>query len=229
MASMTNVNAQMVKALRDRTGAGMMDCKNALVEASGDEEKAVEIIKKKGLAKAAKKAGAIAAEGVIHAYIHAGSRIGVLVEVNCQTDFVARNEEFKRFVDEIGLQIASSSPLYVRREDIGEEDLASQKRIFRGQLDEEEKKTGKKKPEPAMEKIVEGKLAKWFTEVCLEEQALVTREDEKTAHQVSEELTAKLGEKIAVRRFVRYELGEGIAVQKKDLAADVAETLAKGG
>lgn len=225
---MANVNAQQVKVLRDRTGAGMMDCKNALVEAGGDEDKAVEIIQKKGLAKAAKKAAAIAAEGMVHSYIHPGSRIGVLVEVNCQTDFVARNEEFKRFVDEVGLQIASSSPQYVRRSDVSEADLAKQDAIFRGQLEEEEKKTGKKKPEPALAKIVEGKLNKWFSEVCLDEQALVTREDDKTVGQVSEELTARLGEKIAVRRFVRFELGEGIKVEKKDLAADVAETLAKG-
>jgi len=225
---MANVGAQQVKALRDRTGAGMMDCKNALLESEGDEEKAVEIIQKKGLAKAAKKAGAIAAEGVIHSYIHAGSRLGVLVEVNCQTDFVARNDEFKRFVDEVGLQIASSAPRYVRRSEIPAADLAAQDAIFRGQLDEEAKKTGKAKPEAALAKIVEGKLSKWFTETCLEEQALVTREDDKTVGQVSEELTAKLGEKISVRRFVRFELGEGIEVAKKDLAADVAETLAKG-
>jgi elongation factor Ts len=226
---MSNVSAQQVKALRERTGAGMMDCKNALVEAGGDEEKAVEIIQKKGLAKAAKKAGAIAAEGVIHAYIHAGSRLGVLVEVNCQTDFVARNDDFKRFVEEVGLQIASSAPRYVRRSEVPASELASQEAIFRGQLEEEEKATGKKKPEAAIAKIIEGKMNKWFTEVCLEEQPLVTREDEKTVGQLAEELTAKLGEKIAVRRFVRFELGEGIEVQKKDLAADVAETIAKGG
>lgn len=225
---MANVSAQDVKALRDRTGAGMMDCKNALVEAEGDQEKAVEIIKKKGLAKAAKKAGAIAAEGVIHAYIHAGSRIGVLAEINCQTDFVSRNEEFKAFVDEVGLQIASSAPLYVRASEIPAADIAKQQDLFRGQMEEEEKQTGKKKPEAAMAKILEGKLDKWFNEVCLENQELVTREDKKTVGAVSEELTAKLGEKIAVRRFVRYELGEGIEVVKKDLAADVAETLAKG-
>lgn len=226
---MANVTAQQVKALRDRTGAGMMDCKNALVEAGGDEEKAVEIIQKKGLAKAAKKAGAIAAEGVIHSYIHPGSRLGVLVEINCQTDFVARNEEFKAFVDEVGLQIASSAPRYVRRSEIPAEDLAAQEALFRAQLEEEEKQTGKKKPEAAVSKIIEGKMNKWFSETCLEEQPLVTREDDKTVGQVSEELTAKLGEKIAVRRFVRFELGEGIEVAKKDLAADVAETLAKGG
>jgi len=223
-----NVSATMVKALRDRTGAGMMDCKNALVEAGGDEEKAVEIIQKRGLAKAAKKSGAIAAEGVIHAYIHAGSRVGVLVEVNCQTDFVARSDEFKKLVEEVGLQIASSSPLYVRRTDIPGGDLDRQTTVFHGQLQEEENQTGKKKPDAAKAKIVEGKLGKWFSEVCLEEQELVTREEKKTVLQACEELTAKLGEKIAVRRFVRYELGEGIEKKKSDLAADVAETLAKG-
>lgn len=225
---MANVSAQDVKALRDRTGAGMMDCKNALVEAEGDQEKAVEIIKKKGLAKAAKKAGAIAAEGVIHSYIHAGSRIGVLAEINCQTDFVSRNDEFKSFVNEVGLQIASSSPLYVRASEVPTADIEKQKALFRGQLEEEEKQTGKKKPEAALAKILEGKLDKWLNEVCLENQELVTREDKKTVGALSEELTAKLGEKIAVRRFVRFELGEGIEVVKKDLAADVAETLAKG-
>jgi elongation factor Ts len=225
---MANVTAKDVKALRDRTGAGMMDCKNALVEAEGDQDKAVEIIQKKGLAKAAKKAGAIAAEGVIHAYIHSGDRLGVLVEVNCQTDFVARNEEFRSFADEIGLQIASSAPLYVRRSEVPQADLDKQESIFKGQLEEEEKQTGKKKPEQAIAKILEGKMNKWLSEVCLEDQELVTRDDKTTVAKATEALTVKLGEKIAVRRFTRYELGEGIEVEKKDLAADVAETLAKG-
>ncbi|MGE0787959.1 MAG: translation elongation factor Ts [Sandaracinaceae bacterium] len=223
---MANVSAQDVKVLRDRTGAGMMDCKKALVEADGDQEKAVEIIQKKGLAKAAKRAGAIAAEGVIHSYIHAGSRIGVLVEVNCQTDFVARNEEFKALVEEIGLQIASSSPEYVRASEIPAADVEGKKRIFFGQLEEEAKQTGKAKPAAALEKIVEGKLAKWQNEACLENQELVTREDKTTVGNAVEALSAKIGEKIAVRRFVRYELGEGIEVAKKDLAADVAATIA---
>lgn len=224
---MANVTAQDVKALRDRTGAEMMDCKKALVEAEGDQDKALEIIQKKGLAKAAKRAGAIAAEGLIHAYIHAGSRIGVLVEVNCQTDFVARNEEFQALVEEIGLQIASSAPLYVRESEIPQADLDSRTRIFQGQLEEEAKQTGKEKPAAALEKIVEGKLRKWKTEVCLENQELVTREDKETVGGAVEKLSAKIGEKLAVRRFTRYELGEGIEVAKKDLAADVAETLAK--
>ena len=226
---MANVTAQDVKALRDRTGAGMMDCKNALVEADNDHELALEIIQKKGLAKAAKKAGAIAAEGVIHGYIHAGSRIGVLVEINCQTDFVARNEEFTGFADEVGLQIASSAPTYVRREEIPEADIEAKKRIFIGQLEEEAKTSGKSKPEAAIAKIVEGKLDKWIRESCLDEQELVTRDEATTVARAAEMLTVKLGEKISVRRFSRYELGEGIEVVKKDLAADVAETLAKGG
>jgi len=225
---MSTVTAKDVKVLRDRTGAGMMDCKNALVEAGNDQEIAVEIIKKKGLAKAAKKAGAIAAEGVIHSYIHAGSRIGVLAEINCQTDFVSRNEEFTSLVDEIGLQIASSAPLYVRQSEVPPADIDAQNRIFVGQIEEDEKKTGKKKPEQAVARILEGKLNKWLNEVCLDNQELVTRDDKKTVEQAFTELTARLGEKIHVRRFARYELGEGIEVVKKDLAADVAETLAKG-
>lgn len=223
---MGNVTARDVKVLRDRTGAGMMDCKNALVEADNDQEQALGIIRKKGLAKAAKKAGAIAAEGLVHAYIHPGGRLGILVEINSQTDFVARNEEFVAFVDEVGLQIASSAPLYVRRTDVPETHLEKQREIFKGQIEEGEKKAGKKKPEQAAAKIIEGKLEKWFREVCLEDQELVMRDDKKTVGEASLDITARLGEKIVVRRFVRYELAEGIEVVKKDLAADVAETLA---
>lgn len=222
---MANVTAQQVKALRDRTGAGMNDCRMALIEAEGNEEQAVEIIQKKGLAKAAKKAGAIAAEGVIASYIHSNARIGVLVEVNCQTDFVARGDDFKSFVNEVALQIASSSPLFVRREEVPQAEQDKQLAIFRGQLEEEEQKTGKKRPEAALAKILEGKLDKWFSEVCLDEQELVTRDDKTTVKGVAEALTAKIGEKIAVRRFVRYELGEGIEKKTSDLAAEVAEQL----
>jgi len=215
----------MVKALRDRTGAGMMDCKNALEEVGGDEEKAVELIQKKGLAKVAKKAGAIAAEGVIHAYIHAGSRIGVLVEVNCQTDFVARSPEFLELVNGVGLQIASMTPHFVRRSDITADALQKQREIFLGQMDEEEAASGKKRPAEVKEKIVAGKLDKWQAEICLDEQPAVISEEGKTIAQLAEELSAKIGEKIAVRRFVRYELGEGIEKKKADFAAEIAETL----
>ncbi|MFT3927982.1 MAG: translation elongation factor Ts [Myxococcales bacterium] len=219
------ITAQQVKALRDRTGAGMMDCKNALEEVGGDEEKAVDLIQKKGLAKVAKKAGAIAAEGVIHAYIHAGSRIGVLVEVNCQTDFVARSPEFLELVNGVGLQIASMTPQFVRRSDITADALQKQKEIFLGQMDEEEANTGKKRPAEVKEKIVLGKLDKWQSEICLDEQPAVISEEGKTIAQLAEELSAKIGEKIAVRRFVRYELGEGIEKKKTDFAAEIAETL----
>lgn len=220
----TQISAQNVKSLRDRTGAGMMDCKNALVETNGDEEKAVELIQKKGLAKAAKKAGAIAAEGVIHSYIHAGARLGVLVEVNCQTDFVARSPEFLSFVDEVGLQIASMTPGWVRREDIPDDVKANQRRLFLEQMAEEEASTGKKRPEEAKGKIIEGKLDKWMSEACLEEQLSVVNH-EQTIKQLSDTLSSKIGEKIAVRRFFRMELGEGIEKKKVDLAADVAEAL----
>lgn len=221
---MAEISAALVKQLRDRTGAGMMDCKNALVETAGDEEKAVEVIQKRGLAKVAKKAGAIAAEGAIHAYIHPGSRLGVLAEINCQTDFVARGEDFRGFVDDVGLQIASMSPLFVRREEIPAEEIEHQRAIFKGQMEEEEQKTGKKRPPEAVSKILEGKLDKWKTEVCLVEQ-LSVRDQERTIQQLCDALSSKTGEKISIRRFVRFSLGEGIEKKKSDLAADVAEAL----
>ncbi len=223
---MTQVSALQVKALRERTGAGMMDCKNALVESDGDEEVAIEIIKKKGLAKAAKKAGAIAAEGTVHAYIHPGGRVGVLVEINCQTDFVARNEEFQAFVDNVGMQIASMSPEFVSSNNIDEAMVADKERFFKEQLAEEEEQTGKKRPEAAIGKIISGKLAKWKKEACLLEQQLVTDEEGRTVGEIQAALSGKIGEKISVRRFMRYELGEGIEKKKVDLAADVAEAIA---
>ncbi len=222
------ITAAQVKSLRDRTGAGMMDCKKTLVETNGDEEKAVELIQKKGLAKVAKKAGAIAAEGLVHGYIHAGSRIGVLVEVNCQTDFVARNEEFQEFVNNVSMHIASEAPEYVRADEISDADVAKKKDIFLGQLEEEAKQTGKSKPAAALEKIVEGKLNKWKKETVLMDQVFILAEGKETIAQVQDALSAKIGEKISIRRFVRYELGEGIEKKKADLAADVAATLAEG-
>ena len=223
---MTTVNAQQVKSLRERTGAGMNDCRQALIESEGHEDKAVEIIQKKGLAKAAKKAGAIAAEGRIHSYIHAGSRVGVLVEINCQTDFTARSEDFGKFCEEVALQIASSTPLQVRREEVPRAEQDKQIEIFKGQLAEEEAKTGKKRPEAATAKILEGKLDKWLSEICLNEQELVTREDKTTVAAAADGLSAKIGEKIAVRRFARFELGEGIEKKSVDFAAEVAATIA---
>jgi elongation factor Ts len=222
---MADVPMQLVKELRQRTGAGIMDCKVALQESSADMEKAVEYIQKKGLAKAAKKAGAIAAEGVIHAYVHAGSRLGVLVEVNCQTDFVARSDDFKAFVENVGLQIASMSPLFVRREEVPAAQLEKQREIFQAQMDEELKQGGKKKPAEVVAKILDGKIDKWLQDACLIEQVSVV-DGEKTIAEMGDALSAKIGEKIAVRRFVRYELGEGIEKKAVDLAADVAAAIA---
>jgi len=216
----------MVKELRQRTGAGIMDCKNALKENEDNIESAIDWIKKKGLAKAAKRAGAIAAEGVVHAYIHAGSRLGVLAEINCQTDFVARSDDFKAFADAVGLQIASMSAQFVRRSEVNPVEVDKQREIFKGQLEEEAAQSGKKKPDEVVAKIVEGKIDKWLAEVCLDEQVSVIDGD-KTIAQMAEELTSKLGEKVVVRRFVRYELGEGIEKKSVDLAADVAAALAE--
>ena len=226
---MANITAAMVKTLRDRTGAGMMACKQALEEAGGNEDEAVDIIQKKGLAKVAKKAGAIAAEGLVHAYIHGPGRIGVLVEVNCQTDFVARNEEFKAFVEEVALQVASANPEFLSREEIPAEAVEQKRAIFTGQLEEEAKESGKAKPPEAMAKIVEGKLAKWMKEVCLLDQESMLRDSDKDDFKtITDKLSAKIGEKIAIRRFVRFELGEGIEKKKTDLAAEVAATLSGG-
>jgi elongation factor Ts len=221
---MPEINASQVKSLRDRTGAGMMACRDALRETGGDEDKAIEIIQKKGLSKVAKKAGAIAGDGLVHAYIHGAGRVGVLIEINCQTDFVARGDDFQQFVQETAMQVAAESPLYVSEEEIPENDLLAQTAIFRGQLEEEAKATGKEKPAAAVEKIVEGKLAKWKKQVCLLDQVSIMHED-KSIKSLLDELTAKLGEKLSIRRFVRYELGEGIEKKKTDLAAEVTEAL----
>ena len=221
---MSDVSASMVKSLRDRTGAGMMACRDALRETSGDEDKAIEIIQKKGLSKVAKKAGAIAGDGLVHAYIHGAGRVGVLIEVNCQTDFVARGDDFQQFVQETAMQVAAENPLFVSEDDIPEDEILSRTAIFRGQLEEEAKATGKEKPAAAIEKIIEGKLAKWKKAACLLDQTSIMHDD-KTIRQLLEALTAKVGEKINVRRFSRYELGEGIEKKKTDLAAEVTEAL----
>ncbi len=219
------ITAAQVKSLRSRTGAGMMDCKKALQDASGDEEAAIDIIQKKGLAKVAKKAGAIAAEGIVHAYIHPGSRIGVLLEVNCQTDFVARNEEFRQFVEELAMHVASESPEYIRAEEITADIVARREEIFRGQLAEEAKQTGKDRPEQQVVGIVKGKLAKWQKETVLLNQEFIMSDEKKTIGQICDALSVKTGEKISIRRFLRYELGEGIEKKKSDLAAEVAAAL----
>lgn len=199
-----DISATMVKELRDRTGAGMMDCKKALVEASGDLEKAADLIIKKGLAKAAKKQDRAASEGLVHSYIHPGGRIGVLLEVNCETDFVARTSDFQAFVEDVSLQIAANAPVCVRREEIPAELVAKQREIFEAQV------RGEGKPDKIVPKIVDGKIDKWYQEVCLLEQPFVKNPDQ-TVEQIRTTTVSKTGENIQVRRFVRFELGEGLA------------------
>ncbi|MCX7759925.1 MAG: translation elongation factor Ts [Hydrogenothermaceae bacterium] len=195
------VDAKLVKTLREMTGAGMLECKAALEEANGDLEQAVEILRKKGVAKAAKKAGRETKEGLIHSYIHAGGRIGVLLELNCETDFVARNELFKELANEIALQIAAMKPQYVKREDIPREVVEKEGEIAR------EAAIAEGKPAHIAEKIAEGKLEKFYKEVCLYEQPFI-KDDKKTVEELIKEYIAKIGENIQVRRFCRYELGE---------------------
>ena len=192
---------EKLRELRERTGAGIVDCQKALAEADGDIEKAVETLRKKGLALAAKKVGRITKEGIIDAYIHPGDRLGVLVEVNCETDFVARNTEFRRFVRDIALQIAASEPMVVSREELSADVIEREKEIYRSMVQDM-----KKKPE-IVEKIVAGKLEKFYSDVCLVEQPFV-KIPEKTVGEYMKEQIAKFGENIIVRRFVRFRLGE---------------------
>jgi elongation factor Ts len=208
------VTAQMVKELRERTGAGMMDCKAALTEAQGDMEKAIDLLRTKGLAAAAKKAGRVAAEGVVASYIHAGGKIGVLIEVNCETDFVAKTEEFQQLVRDIAMHVAASEPRFVRREEVTDELLERERAIFR----EQAQASGK--PANVVDKIVDGKMDKFYSENCLLEQAFVKNPDQ-TVGELVTEAVAKIGENIQVRRFVRFRLGEGIEKKSTDFAAEV--------
>jgi elongation factor Ts len=191
----------MVKALRERTGAGVLDCKRALEETGGDLEEATKLLRQRGLAIAAKKAGRLAQEGLVEAYIHAGGRLGALVEINCETDFVARTEEFQRLAHDLAMQVVASNPQYLRPEDIPPEVIEEKKRLFLSELE------GQNKPEHILERIVEGKLEKYYDEVCLLRQPFI-KDEGLTVEEVITEGIAKLGENIVVRRFVRYELGE---------------------
>lgn len=208
------ISASMVKELRERTGAGMMDCKKALQEANGDMDKAVEILRERGLAAAAKKAGRIAAEGLVDSYIHGEGRIGVLVEVNCETDFVAKTDEFKTFVRDIAMHIAASDPQYLSREDVPEEVIEKEKEILRAQA------LNEGKPEKVVDKMVEGRLEKFFKEVCLLEQPFV-KDPDKTVKDILTEKIATIGENITIRRFVRYERGEGLEKRQDNFAEEV--------
>lgn len=197
------ITAADVKSLRERTGVGMMDCKKALEESGGDMEKAIEALRKKGLATAAKRAGKIASEGLVHAYIHGGGRIGVLIEVNCETDFVAQTEAFQDLVHNLGMQVAASRPQYVAREDVPAEVLAKEKEILTAQA------LNEGKPEKVVARIVDGRLEKFYQENCLLEQPYI-KDMDRTVQDLVNDAVAKLGEKIVVRRFARYEVGEGI-------------------
>lgn len=194
----------LVKDLRQRTGAGIVDCKLALEESKGNIEAAIDYLRRKGLAKAAKKAGRVATEGLVASYIHPGGKIGVLVEINCETDFVAKTEEFQTFVKNMAMHIAAANPQYIRREDIPADILEREKQIYRMQALE----AGK--PEKVIDKIVEGKLERFYSEVCLLEQTYI-RDPDLTVKDVLDAMVAKVGENINIRRFVRFQLGEGLA------------------
>ena len=197
------LNATVVKELREKTGAGFLDCKKALAETGGNLEKAVDYLRQKGLAAAAKKADRVAADGAVGAYVHPGGKIGVLVEINCQTDFVARTTEFQALLKDMAMQIAAASPRYVKREDVSVDEIEKEREIYRGQALE----SGK--PEKVVEKIVEGKMERFYSEVCLLEQAFIKDPDRKVSDTINDAMT-RLGEKIEVRRFTRYHLGEGV-------------------
>ncbi|MEI7440435.1 MAG: translation elongation factor Ts [bacterium] len=209
------ITASLVNELRQKTGAGMMDCKKALEESAGDLEKAVEVLRKKGLSAAAKKAGRIATEGAIGSYIHMGGKIGVLLEINCETDFVSQNDIFQGLVKDISLHIAANKPQYVLPEEIPADVLAKEKEIARDQA----LQSGK--PAAVAEKIVEGKILKYYDEVCLMNQSYL-KDPEKKVSTIIQEMVAKIGENIKVRRFVRWELGEGLEKKSNDFAAEVA-------
>ncbi|MDQ3366116.1 MAG: translation elongation factor Ts [Myxococcota bacterium] len=209
------VTATLIKDLRERTGAGMADCKKALVEVDGDMDKAIDYLRTKGLAKAAKKAGREATEGSVVSYIHGGGRIGVLVEINCETDFVARNEDFQAFSREVALQIAAMNPQFVRKDEVSADVIEKERAVLLAKA----KESGK--PEQVVQKMVDGQITKWMKEICLLDQPFV-KDPDKTIEQVQQALVAKIGENIKIRRFVRFELGEGLEKKKGDFAAEVA-------
>ncbi|WEK56160.1 MAG: translation elongation factor Ts [Candidatus Cohnella colombiensis] len=208
------ISAADVKALRERTGAGMLDCKKALEEANGDVTKASELLREKGLAAAAKKGDRIATEGIVESYIHAGGRIGVLVEVNCETDFVAKTDQFRAFVKDIAMQIAAASPKFLAREEVSQAELDKEKEILRNQA------LNEGKPEKIVDKMVEGRMNKYYEENCLLEQSFVKDQDKSITTLLNETIAA-IGEKISIRRFARFELGEGLEKKQENFAEEV--------
>ena len=219
---MGDISASAVKALREKTGAGMMECKGALVEAEGNEDRAVDILRKRGLASARKKEGRIAAEGTVGSYIHMGGKVGVLVEVNCETDFVARSEEFLQLVKDIAMHVAATEPRYVSREDVTADALEKEREIARAQATNDPKNANK--PEQVIEKIVEGRLNKFYEEAVLLDQPFV-KDPTKTVGELVTDKVAKTGEKITIRRFTRYKMGEGLQRRGDDFGGEVAALL----
>ena len=213
---MAEITATAVKELREKTGAGMMDCKKALTEAGGDFGKAEDFLRTKGLASAARKAGRLASEGAVGSYVHMGGKIGVLVEVNSETDFVARTEPFQALVKDIAMHIAASAPQYVRREEVPADVVAKEMEIAKAQAREQ------KKPEAIIEKIAQGKVDKFFKEVCLLEQPFV-KDDKKSVQEMMNEQVGKIGENVQIRRFSRFVLGEGLEKKSENYAEEVAK------
>ena len=212
------IDARQVKELREKTGVGIMECKQALNDTGGDMEEAVKLLRKKGLSAAAKKAGRITAEGAVGSYIQAGGKIGVLIEVNCETDFVGQNDEFQALVKDLAMHIAAAEPRFVSREEVTEDILKEEREIYREQA------LASGKPEKVVEKIVDGKMNKFFEESCLLDQPYV-KETSTTVGQMIAGMIAKIGENISVRRFVRFRLGEGLEKRQDNLAAEVEEQL----
>ena len=211
------ITAALVKELREKSGAGMMDCKKALTETNGDMDKAIDFLREKGLASVAKKSSRIASEGLVDSYIH-GGRIGVLVEVNSETDFVAKNEEFKSFVRDIAMQIAAVAPKYVSREEVPAEEVEHERKILTEQA------RGENKPEHIIKKMVEGRLEKFYEEICLLDQDFI-KDPDKKIQDILNDLIAKIGENIKIRRFVRFEVGEGLEKREEDFAEEVAKQI----
>jgi elongation factor Ts len=210
--------AQQVKELREKTGAGMMDCKKALVQCNDDMEKAIEYLREKGLASASKKAGRIAAEGIVESYIHLGGKIGVLVEVNCETDFVAKNEDFRAFVKDIAMHIAASNPLYLNEEDVPAEIIEKEKSILKAQA------LNEGKPEKIVDKMVEGRIKKFYSEICLLDQPFV-KDPDKTIQKLVNEQISTIGENVKIRRFARFQMGEGLEKKEENFAEEVAKQM----
>ena len=216
---MAEITASAVKSLREKTGAGMVDCKNALVEAGGDEAQAVEILRKKGMATAGKKAGRVTAEGVVGSYIHMGGKVGVLVEINCESDFVARGDEFQQLVKDVAMHVAATDPRYVRRDDVPADVLDKEREITREQLKNDPKNANK--PEDVLNKIIDGRLNKFYEENVLVDQPFV-KDPSKTVGELVAEKIASIKENITIRRFTRYKMGEGIEKRVDDFATEVA-------